>query len=569
MRTLKYMLLILLIPLYGVAQDFDKAEYFFDLDPGTGSGTAITLGATASPMSFTTTIPTTSLSAGFHQLGLRVRQSDGVWTIFESRGFYISTATTNSVAISQAEYFIDLDPGQGNGTAIAIPTGDVSNFTFSVPTTSLSGGFHFLAIRTRGMDGRWGIFEARGFYISTSTADVSNIVDAEYFIDLDPGTGNATSLSIPSGATSTFTASIPTGSLAKGFHFLAIRTKGVDGKWGIFESRGFYITDIAATIDIVAAEYYFDTDPGIGNALPLVVNPKAPDINQSFTIDVPPSLSAGDHIIGIRVLSADGMWSMEELDTIQVIVNNLPPVADAGDDQSISLPSTSATVDGSASSDADGTIASYSWTKISGPASGTIVNADQAITDVTNLSEGVYEFELLVFDNVNLADKDTVVITVSGDCPPPFITQVESFLICNPPADSYQWYFGGEALEGKTEQALEINVMDFGLYSVEITSDNCTKSSPVFSYLITDTETSDRENFRVAPNPVSNTLTIINERNEDIPVQVVDVLGKVVFTQRVVKGEHEYDFTAVHSGQYYLIGESKTKPILIKIIKTE
>lgn len=575
MRTLTYMLLILLIPLSGMAQDFDRAEYFIDLDPGIGSGTPITLGVTASPMMFTTSIPTASLTPGFHHLGLRVRQSDGLWSIFEARGFYISTATTNSAAIAQAEYFVDLDPGVGSGTPISIPSGDVSNFTFTVPTTSLSAGFHFLAIRTKGVDGRWGIFEARGFYVSTATSDVSNIIEAEYFFDFDPGTGGGTPLSIPSGASSNFTVSIPTGSLAKGFHYLAIRTKGADGKWGIFESRGFYITDIAAAINIVGAEYFIDTDPGIGNALPLVVNPEAPDINQSFTIDVPPSLSAGDHIIGIRVLSADGLWSIEELDTIQVLVNEIPPVANAGDDETITLPVSTITLDGTASADSDGTIESFSWKQIDGPSTPTITDSDQALATVNNLLEGVYEFELTVFDDVNLSDRDTITITVleevieppPGPCVTPFITQTSNLLICNPPADSYQWYLANTPIAGATKQVLEINAMEFGLYHVETTSDTCQRSSEVFEYLITGSENPDTCNFFIAPNPVDGFLRITNKRIETIPIKVVDVLGKVVFTKQISPGEHEFDFTTVSAGQYYVVGESSTKPVLIKIHK--
>lgn len=87
---------------------------------------------------------------------------------------------------------------------------------------------------------------------------------------------------------------------------------------------------------------------------------------------------------------------------------NKLPIAIAGSDQTIMLPIDSVTIDGSASSDPDGSISSYLWTKISGPASFTINNASAATTVVKNLAVGLYQFELKVTDNGGLSAKDTV-----------------------------------------------------------------------------------------------------------------------------------------------------------------
>ncbi|MGE5106933.1 MAG: PKD domain-containing protein [Sphingobacteriales bacterium] len=48
--------------------------------------------------------------------------------------------------------------------------------------------------------------------------------------------------------------------------------------------------------------------------------------------------------------------------------NNQPPIANAGNDTIIILLDDSVMLNGSASSDPDGSISSYQWTKISGPA---------------------------------------------------------------------------------------------------------------------------------------------------------------------------------------------------------
>lgn len=88
-----------------------------------------------------------------------------------------------------------------------------------------------------------------------------------------------------------------------------------------------------------------------------------------------------------------------------------PPVANAGVDQTIILPIDSTELSGSGT-DADGTIVSYEWTKISGPAQHTLVNSAAVFTKVKSLVEGAYVFELKVTDNDRLSTKDKVVVIV-------------------------------------------------------------------------------------------------------------------------------------------------------------
>ncbi|MBP9924669.1 MAG: gliding motility-associated C-terminal domain-containing protein [Cyclobacteriaceae bacterium] len=309
--TIYYVLIFLLFISSSIsAQTLLKAEYFFDTDPGVNNGTAITLAANTGTLTFTSSIPTTSLSQGFHQLGLRVKETGGRWSIFESRGFYITASTADAANITKAEYFFDADPGNGNGINIPVTAGATTNFTVSLPTTSLAQGFHFLAIRTKGIDGRWGVFEARGFYITGSTTDATNITKAEYFFDTDPGNGNGINIPVTAGATTNFTVSLPA-SLAPGFHFLAIRIKGADGKWGVFETRGFYVTGSTANApDIKKAEYFFDTDPGSENGIALTIPTGA---TSNFTVSLPTTaLTPGFHFLAIRMQGVDGRWSVFE-----------------------------------------------------------------------------------------------------------------------------------------------------------------------------------------------------------------------------------------------------------------
>jgi hypothetical protein len=102
-------------------------------------------------------------------------------------------------------------------------------------------------------------------------------------------------------------------------------------------------------------------------------------------------------------------------DTVQVTVNaapNLAPVANAGANISITLPTNSAALNG-AGTDTDGTIVAYQWTKIAGPAAGTLANAATANATASGLIQGIYQYTLRVTDNSGATASDTVQVTVN------------------------------------------------------------------------------------------------------------------------------------------------------------
>jgi len=97
---------------------------------------------------------------------------------------------------------------------------------------------------------------------------------------------------------------------------------------------------------------------------------------------------------------------------------NQAPVANAGANQSLTLPTSVATLNGSASSDADGTVASYQWAQVSGPNTATFSNPTVAQPTVSNLVAGTYVFSLVVKDNLGLASaaaQTTVTVNAASD----------------------------------------------------------------------------------------------------------------------------------------------------------
>lgn len=92
---------------------------------------------------------------------------------------------------------------------------------------------------------------------------------------------------------------------------------------------------------------------------------------------------------------------------------NHSPIANAGNDTIITLPANTINLDGRRSVDPDNGITTYTWTKIEGSSSFSIANASGIQTQVSNLTEGVYLFELKVTDEGGLVARDTMQVTVN------------------------------------------------------------------------------------------------------------------------------------------------------------
>jgi predicted esterase len=153
----------------------------------------------------------------------------------------------------------------------------------------------------------------------------------------------------------------------------------------------------------------------VGGPDATITNPKS----KTTTVT---NLNAGTYKFKLVVWGDN--WVPANPDTVIVQVNAAPvvnkaPVAVAGSDATITLPANSVSLNGAASYDADGSIAAYAWSKISGPVQGTITNANTANATASNLAEGTYSFRLQVTDNKNAVSADTVVVTVKAAPVPP------------------------------------------------------------------------------------------------------------------------------------------------------
>ncbi|MCO5259378.1 MAG: T9SS type A sorting domain-containing protein [Crocinitomicaceae bacterium] len=311
------------------------AEYFIDTDPGVGNAIAVQ----AQDGNFDSAIESLFKNGisvgttGVHTFNVRVKDSDNNWgPVFKTVFNATSPLVVRSIKVSQAEFFFDTDPGQGNGTTMVAFDGNfndaietISQFTGSMPTP----GVHRLCIRVKDAAGSWGPAFSTVMNITTPLVKRSiKITAGEFFWDTDPGLGNGTTLLAFDGNfdNAMEALSLSTGSLPSvGLHILAIRVRDAAGTWSPTFKSIINITSPLSlrAIKITAGEYFFDTDPGVGNASPLIAfDGNFDNAMEVLSQSINPLPLAGVHLFAVRVKDASGSWSS----TFKVVINVTNPL---------------------------------------------------------------------------------------------------------------------------------------------------------------------------------------------------------------------------------------------------
>ena len=130
-----------------------------------------------------------------------------------------------------------------------------------------------------------------------------------------------------------------------------------------------------------------------------------------------PSVTLGNLVAGIYTMkltakdNSGGTGTATITVTVYAVPANIVPVVNAGADKTILPPISTLTVTGSAT-DADGTIASIMWTKVSGP-SAVVSNANSLTLSLSSVTSGTYVFRLTATDNTGAATSDDMSVVVN------------------------------------------------------------------------------------------------------------------------------------------------------------
>jgi uncharacterized protein YhjY with autotransporter beta-barrel domain len=130
-----------------------------------------------------------------------------------------------------------------------------------------------------------------------------------------------------------------------------------------------------------------------------------------------PTLALPDGVSFVRLIVSDETGESTFSEVTITVGDASGPTANAGGDRNVEDTDTedgaNVTLDGSLSTDADGTIVTYRWSRITDGETETLLGTGSSPTLSIRLPNGENLIQLLVTDNVGLQSSDTVTITVA------------------------------------------------------------------------------------------------------------------------------------------------------------
>ncbi len=224
--------------------------------------------------------------------------------------FWLIYAPVPGQKISLVEYFFNEDPGFGEGISVPVTWGTHQELAVNFPLHDLDLGLNSLYIRAKSENGNWGPTFYQSFLVTRLPDSIyPKITAIEYFFNDDPGFGKGISIPVNAGKHLQLAVNLPLDKLELGINTLYVRAKSENGSWGHTYQSSFLVTRLPDAIrsKITALEYFIDTDPGVGKAMPIGFQP-----DYQIVADVTLSLDAlpdGQHILYVRARDDRGVWS--------------------------------------------------------------------------------------------------------------------------------------------------------------------------------------------------------------------------------------------------------------------
>ena len=300
--------------------NINRVEWYLDADPGYGNGTALSIVAAQDLAGLFFNIDLLPLSQGVHIAGVRSRDANGAWSM-DNKWLFVKPYSSSAIlqpAITRVEWYLDTDPGFGNGTALPISSAqDLAGLSFNIDMLPLAQGVHIVGIRSKDANGAWSL-DNKWLFVKPYSSSVlvqPNITRVEWYLDTDPGYGNGNALSISAGQDlAGLFFNIDMIPLSQGVHIVGVRSKDANAAWSL-DNKWIFLKPYNAggvnpVPNIVRMEYYVDVDPGYGNAASISITPGTDVAMLLFDANIS-AVSAGAHKLGIRSLDANGAWSID------------------------------------------------------------------------------------------------------------------------------------------------------------------------------------------------------------------------------------------------------------------
>ncbi len=231
---------------------------------------------------------------------------------------FLSSWLAAHAQVTQAEYFIDTDPGQGSATALIAEDGNFDNILETAIQTGISVsdvGFHSINVRVKDINGNWGpVFKTILHVENLLSVRAIKIAQAEMFIDTDPGQGSGIPMVAFDGNFSDALESVlntTTGAPSLGLHKICVRVKDMANTWGPVFTTVLKVDNLLTSrnIKVAAAELFWDTDPGQGNGIAMLAfDGNYTDAIESALNNTVSTPSLGFHKLNVRVKDFANTW---------------------------------------------------------------------------------------------------------------------------------------------------------------------------------------------------------------------------------------------------------------------
>ena len=545
---MRYFLLILAMSMATMlqAQQITRMEYFLDTDPGFGQATPLAFTASGDEVVVNAILPLNDVATGFHTLYVRAKNDAGVWSITSQRVFYNQKFRDERQAITAVEYFIDTDPGFGNGTAVPF-TADTTDLALNISLEGLDTlglGFHILYVRAKDNKDDWSITAQRVFYLEEGNGMVANIARLEYYYVHESSVVGQ----------GTYTYNFPNPATTIDTVFSATVEPLVNGQSYVLYVWAFDENDVRSLIRTWAFTY--------NEAVPIVVTTEVQSVGCSDTetgsITVNATGGEGALVYSISTDSAsytaDNVFENLAPGTYTVFVHGSnegyvasKEVEITSTANALQLTQVGETSQPTCENPQGG---GFEVAASGGAGSGFAFSLDDGSTyqpggTFSNLSAG--DYTVMARDANGCTTTLEVAVTSSGNVPPtPTIRRSDesdfadamSLIAENVAAGStIQWYKDGEAISGATDPVLPIT--EGGRYQVEITVDGCTVRSEVFADdgIITGVDEEINQAVRIYPNPMQEMLVMeVPSRlvTGEVRVQLINSQGKLLQEQQLV-----------------------------------
>lgn len=422
----------------------------------------------------------------------------------------------------------------------------------------------------------------------------SDIVEMEYYVDLDPGIGLATPITGFTMAEQVIDyASSFVNTYTVGLHVIGVRTKDSEGLWSHTSMSTFRSVETPPASEIVAGEYFIGEDPGLGAANAMSsITPDAVINDWATQFEI--SVDVGIHVIGMRVLDDDGKWSHTRFGTVRVVPAPVPTqlimaveyVWDTDDGfgesgmiildtpvnplemEVVGLPVPADFEIGSVhhlgirSLDTEGlwshTVYCEGDIGLYELASDTLA-VDTLVCEEFITPVGVIITTDSMFTELSLTDNDILQAfdyTVDVFDLQVQIAQVGETLIGPPGLDSYQWLDcdnDSTAIQSATESTFIPS--STGNYALQVTMMDCTAHLDCFYFISSglEDETLLESMIDYYPNPMGEVLVIeLKDETEGAIVELIDTTGRIVLSTSVNPGVQEITLPNMVKG-FYLI----------------